>query len=316
MHTGIDNPEDAENDKTTGRTQYGGIPLMTAKTVGDSGHGGMILMTLDTFEKLPSEFLRSFGMILNMGDYHWPGTAVPPQTVYQVVIEGLEQRLAIMQPVLRNSVALQRGSLLAPIGDATIVFVNMVGAATLRAWDREVADEAIALYENLAVDLLLGTGSARNSHPGRRDSQVSLRAALPNLTGDGGYLVELSHGLCLAAFTSPAAAILWSLRLLQRMKVADWSDDILSHELCEQVTVAVQNSVAVRLPGLHTPDAVPEEAVAEPSNGGASTSSKNHTAVATSHAGCLHLTVIANTYSCRCACPRTLQFQQSDLLKQ
>ncbi len=45
MHTGIEDAADAVMNKTTGRMQYGGLPLALAKAVADSGHGGMILLS-------------------------------------------------------------------------------------------------------------------------------------------------------------------------------------------------------------------------------------------------------------------------------
>ncbi len=49
------------------------------------------------------------------------------------------------------------------------------------------------------------------------------------------YLVELADGLCLAAFASPAVAVLWGLQLVEALKHEDWDEELLAHELCEQV---------------------------------------------------------------------------------
>ncbi len=45
LHSGIQDAADAVLNKTTGRMQYGGLPLALAKAVADCGHGGMILLS-------------------------------------------------------------------------------------------------------------------------------------------------------------------------------------------------------------------------------------------------------------------------------
>lgn len=45
LHSGISEAGDAVTNKTSGRVQYGGVPLATAKAVGDCGRGGMVLLS-------------------------------------------------------------------------------------------------------------------------------------------------------------------------------------------------------------------------------------------------------------------------------
>lgn len=56
--------------------------------------------------------------------------------------------------------------------------------------------------------------------------------------GGSGYLVELQGGLALAAFQSSADAIHWGLSLVNMLLAKEWSEELLSHELCEEVIVA------------------------------------------------------------------------------
>ncbi|GFH15421.1 guanylate cyclase domain-containing protein [Haematococcus lacustris] len=51
----------------------------------------------------------------------------------------------------------------------------------------------------------------------------------------GGYAVEAVDGLFLAAFQSPAHAVLWALRCNELLVQQPWSRALLAHELCEEV---------------------------------------------------------------------------------
>lgn len=44
-------------------------------------------------------------------------------------------------------------------------------------------------------------------------------------------------GLCLAAFRSSADALLWALRCGRQLLAAPWDDELLEHELCEEVSL-------------------------------------------------------------------------------
>ncbi len=50
-----------------------------------------------------------------------------------------------------------------------------------------------------------------------------------------GYVVELSGGLCLAAFASPGAAVRWGVAMVDDLLDAPWEPELLAHELCEEV---------------------------------------------------------------------------------
>ncbi len=110
-----------------------------------------------------------------------------------------------------SHLVLQIGALNAPVGQASVAFANLVGASTLLAWDREIAQRAVDLYQQRAVSLLQST----------------------TLLDSNGYVVELAGGFCLAAFQSAASAILWALHLTAELLVADWEEELLQHGLCE-----------------------------------------------------------------------------------
>ncbi|KAJ9532988.1 hypothetical protein QJQ45_018070, partial [Haematococcus lacustris] len=250
LHSGVYEGSDALLNKTTGRMQYGGRPLAMAKAVGDVGQGGMVLLSQAAFEQLPVAKLASFGMLLNMGDYVFTkDESLPATPIYQAFGRGLEHRAAFLQGPLRASEQLQAGVLDAPLGDVSITFANLVGVGTLMAWDKTLASAALDLYHVHAVNalkratrLLYPSFPARHSSGGAvsrsRSRQRSVCSyAPPAGTTDPGYLVELSGGLCLAAFLSPAAALLWALQLRADLLEAPWQEELLAHELCEEVNV-------------------------------------------------------------------------------
>ncbi|KAJ9514245.1 hypothetical protein QJQ45_012245 [Haematococcus lacustris] len=236
LHSGVHEAADAVFNKTTGRMQYGGRPLAIAKAVGDVGQGGMVLLSQAAFEQLPVSKLASFGLLLNMGDYVFTkDESLPATPIYQAFGRGLEQRTAFLQGPLRASQQLQAGVLDAPLGDVSIAFANMVGVGTLMAWNKTLASNALDLYHIHAINALQAVPQLLRKLPGDDGDAPAL---LPAGSADLGYLVELSGGLCLAAFLSPAAALLWALQLWADLLGAPWQEELLTHVLCEEVDVA------------------------------------------------------------------------------
>ncbi len=238
VHTGVPDARDVVLNATTGRTQYTGQPLSTAKAVADCGPGGMVLLSSATFAAVPAARLQRLGLPLNMGEYRFSAEQVPPGAVYQLVEGKMHPRLAVLDPELRSVTQLQLGVLQAPVGYVSIAFVNVVGASTLLAWDAEVAGRALQLFHTRAMELMLAlrvdclSGDEWPAEPAGPERRAT---ASP---GDReGYVVEMADGLCLAAFPTSAAAILWALRLTDSLLAADWEPELLAHELCEEVCV-------------------------------------------------------------------------------
>ena len=83
----------------------------------------------------------------------------------------------------------------APSGVVCISFTFVVGAETLSQWNSKVFREALQIYESSAKELL---------------QQYE------------GYQVEVADGLLLVAFSDPAAAIAWGLKLHEELSKANW----------------------------------------------------------------------------------------------
>ncbi len=79
------------------------------------------------------------------------------------------------------------------------------------------------------------------------------------LKAQGGYLVEAVDGLFLAAFLRPFKAISWALECNDLMIKQAWPDELLTHELCEELVISsptrngdMLNMVVFRGPRLKT----------------------------------------------------------------
>ncbi|KAG2444465.1 hypothetical protein HXX76_001217 [Chlamydomonas incerta] len=132
-----------------------------------------------------------------------------PIPLYQLLPHRLACRLPFFEP-LRSHSYLSLGLPDAPVGRVTVAFMYVIGAQALLSWNAPVATEALTLFQNTVA--------------------TQLNAA-------DGYVVELVDGLCLAAFRSSADALLWALRCGRQLLAAPWSDDLLEHELCEEVSL-------------------------------------------------------------------------------
>ncbi|KAG1659792.1 hypothetical protein FOA52_015893 [Chlamydomonas sp. UWO 241] len=207
MHSGVESG-DVERNITSGRMVVGGAPLQLAKAVGDAGAGGMVLMTQETFERLHPDRARNGVIMLALGEHGLTDNSLGTVCVYQAIEQSLAPRLAAFEP-LRGLSEMETGTMDAPIGTITIAFSNMVGLTTLQAWDKDRANVALDAYAAVSKQLLYDAG---------------------------GYLVELtSSGLCLAAFRHPLDAIAWGTGLIEVMKHRQWDEELLSHELCDEV---------------------------------------------------------------------------------
>ncbi|KAG1664272.1 hypothetical protein FOA52_009774 [Chlamydomonas sp. UWO 241] len=221
MHSGVAKT-DVERNTTAGRMFFTGMPLALAKAVGDAGAGGMVLLTQDAFERLRPDRALSNVLVLCIGDHVFKDDGLKPVCLYQAIERPLVPRLAAFE-ALRNVEKLQLSVLDAPLGNnVAVVFVNMVGMSSLQAWDKDQAARALSVFVALSNLLLVKAG---------------------------GYLVELtSAGICLAAFREPTSAVAWGLCLIEVMKHAEWDEELLAHELCEEVLVLASAPASQQLP--------------------------------------------------------------------
>ncbi len=219
LHSGLSEEDVVEDPEKKARTKYVGRALSMAKAVCDCGHGGMVLLSEACYGALvPASGLAAFGHMLHLGDYEFTVPGASPGAVYWAVATDMQPRVPLLlKEPLRGAVQVELGALDAPAGHAAVVFVNVVGAAALSAWDAAVAGRAFAQLHEQARRLL--------SQPcGLQDGEVN------------GYAVKTAEGLCLCAFACPRSAVLWALHLVNELKASvAWEPALLQHELCEEV---------------------------------------------------------------------------------
>ncbi|KAG2493662.1 hypothetical protein HYH03_008176 [Edaphochlamys debaryana] len=218
LHTGAALNEVAVN-KATGRMQYSGGFMTAAKGVCDAAHGGQVVMSPATFRQLPPGCMARSAFIMHMGE-HVLEEGEEPDAMYQLLPYCLSCRLPFFEP-LRTHAYLSLGLPDAPVGRVTVAFMYVIGAQGLLAWNPTVASTAMSIFHDTVAQ---------------------------QLNAADGYVVELVDGLCLAAFRSPADALLWSLRCGRALLQAPWSDELLEHELCEEVSVPLQHEYLVGPP--------------------------------------------------------------------
>ncbi len=142
-------------------------------------------------------------MLVNMGDFTFvKDWQLPPTTIFQAILPGLEARMTTYQkPQLRGTQQLALGALHAPVGHVAVVFSNLVGAGTLLAWNRELAEQAIATYQALACDLLFESCQRPDEGGGGGGSAQSQAAGAGNNNDDAiGSLLRAAEA------ATPAAA--------------------------------------------------------------------------------------------------------------
>ncbi len=244
--------EDVATDRL-GNVRFGGTALRTAKLLADCGHGGMVLLSHACLGALvPSTRIsREFGGMLFLGEFTFDvgsdaqntfsssaqQDAAVAHAVYMALPRELQPRLAVLADrPLRNVTMALAGALQAPISHATVVFVNVVGASTLMAWNAKVASGAFDVLHQHAQRLLLDKG-------GGGAALSESRALASSASRDGGLepqacVVKMVGGLCVVAFHSAATALAWALKLVDELRlVAEWNAELLAHEMCEEVLV-------------------------------------------------------------------------------
>ncbi|KAJ9513907.1 hypothetical protein QJQ45_020993, partial [Haematococcus lacustris] len=206
----------------TTRVTYAGEAVDIARELASSGQAGMTLIPQKTFRMLPIELMSHEHMFCHYGEYQLT-SELPALDVYLALHKQLIGRLSLYKPlsIRPSGLMLSSGVLSAPVQTAAMVFTHMVGVQALLAWNYDLTLEALEVFVYLAQE---------------------------ELQCQGGYLVEHVSGFMLTAFLKPAAAILWSLRVQDAMMHEPWSDVLLSHEMCEEVIVALAPRLGPQAP--------------------------------------------------------------------
>ncbi|KAG2490411.1 hypothetical protein HYH03_011211 [Edaphochlamys debaryana] len=218
MASGVPSAHDVNYVSGEARMHYSGPCMRLARAVQDAAAGGQVLLSDSTFAQLRQDpgRLSDAVVILHMGQHKLSerGDDLPPQQVYQAATQKLLGRVTVFPPLKVRSTA-AAGVLQAPVGAAAVAFVYTVGAEALLAWDAAVAREALGMLE----------------------STFSKEVMRNNQMGAGGYIVEATNGLLLAAFADPALAVASCLTTVTMMPELNWPPALLENALCEELAV-------------------------------------------------------------------------------
>ncbi|KAG2484543.1 hypothetical protein HYH03_016678 [Edaphochlamys debaryana] len=199
LHTGITTASDVTFNATTCHMAYGGTAMKVAKAVGDAASGGMILLSHSTFLALVSQFADLPGTPQAIFSAESDlGLGAESYSLYQLVHRELAQRLGYAAP-LRNIPLTQLGTEDAPTGACAISFMHVASASMLVAELGQPGVEALQQFKSIACELC---------------------------SRCGGYVVEASEGLCLAAFRHAAAALVWALSTREALEEHNWSTEV------------------------------------------------------------------------------------------
>ncbi|KAJ9506291.1 hypothetical protein QJQ45_013861 [Haematococcus lacustris] len=206
---------------------YGGAALVLAKAV----QVGLCCSQPpypSAHAHLPVEELRAAGIsVVHMGQHLvalGEGKGATALELYCACLNTPDHahRLWALGP-LRTLRQVQPGVLHAPYGTAAIAFMSVVGLSHLKAWNAELAQECVALYQAAAQRLLLHVSGPQ----------------LP-----AGYWVSSAEeeGMVLAAFPCSLQCLHWALLTLTTCMDMDWPQALLDSLFGEEMTACLDTS--------------------------------------------------------------------------
>ncbi|GIM03952.1 hypothetical protein Vretimale_8569 [Volvox reticuliferus] len=244
MWTGIPNAADVNVNATNRRTQYSGEVIIFAKLVSDTVHGGMVVLSECSRRRLHPDAIRASRVHLIYSGLHMlAGSSDAPLTqlhLYTCYSQALLPRAVVVRP-MRTKAELRPGMLTAPVGHGVVVEVRVVGASTLLAWNRQVAEASLELVHAAAVKSLplCGTGAVAGAvaahivagvesllEPG---AAATGAGSVASLAGGGGGV-----GTMIVVFGDPDGAVAWAAALRRAVKEVRWSSELLEHALAEE----------------------------------------------------------------------------------
>ena len=99
-----------------------------------------------------------------------------------------------------------------------------------------ISDSCISIFHKVGGKIRPEAAIDTHAYEHECHAQVASRELSPF----GGYLVEASGGLVLAAFPRPEGALRWCLSCQSAMVDQDWPEELLRHELGEEQTTWIR----------------------------------------------------------------------------
>ncbi|GFR43826.1 hypothetical protein Agub_g4946 [Astrephomene gubernaculifera] len=255
MWTGVPSAADVTTNAASGRTQYSGQAICRAKLVADTAHGGMVVMSESSRQRLTADVVRASKHYIVYGGLHAlpskgsGGDAALQLHLYTCYSTGLLPRAVVMRP-LRTEGVLREGALAAPVGHGTVIQMRVAGLEALLAWDVSRVTQALDTLHAAALDLLkhyLNSATTAAGPSGGSSAYIAIGGVtlLPvSATASGlapasgsmpSFPPQQQPGLMMVVFKDAQAAVAWAAAVRQRSRWLEWSEELLGHELCEEV---------------------------------------------------------------------------------
>ncbi|KAL6757582.1 hypothetical protein V8C86DRAFT_3095115 [Haematococcus lacustris] len=212
VSSGLESDSQRTWNKAAGRMQYSGRAMEEARAASHACPGGLTFLTESSYKQMAYRQLPADMVLVNVGDYQLKVQGTDPKqarTLYVCCPAEHVYRFLDACPV-RCLRPLSTTFLDAPFSQAAVVYLYVVGLGSLAAWNSQVTATAMGLCLSIL------------------NRQLHLY---------GGYCVEQAESLCLATFCHPHTAIRWALACIQLCLAADWPQELLEHELGEEMLV-------------------------------------------------------------------------------
>ncbi|KAL6755160.1 hypothetical protein V8C86DRAFT_2683483 [Haematococcus lacustris] len=212
VSSGLESDTQRTWNKAAGRMQYSGRAMEEARAASHACPGGLTFLTESSYKQMAYRQLPADMVLVNVGDYQLKVQGTDPKqarTLYVCCPAEHVYRFLDACPV-RCLRPLSTTFLDAPFSQAAVVYLYVVGLGSLAAWNSQVTATAMGLCLSIL------------------NRQLHLY---------GGYCVEQAESLCLATFCHPHTAIRWALACIQLCLAADWPQELLEHELGEEMLV-------------------------------------------------------------------------------
>ncbi|GAX72747.1 hypothetical protein CEUSTIGMA_g203.t1 [Chlamydomonas eustigma] len=140
-----------------------------------------------------------------------------PKKLFQLVPLACLSRLSLLpgDPALRTDLQLSPHALEAPLGNLTVAVLQVVGATVLSSELPATSEKALALFSKVTKRFL------RELH---------------------GYPFYVGHGEVHAVFQRPESGLTWCLSCSSAMNQQAWPEELLNHDLGEELRVWVWGS--------------------------------------------------------------------------
>ncbi len=224
-----------------------------SNAVASAGAGGHTLIDLATaalIRQLPADcYVYHMGCHVLDG---WSADDDGPQQVLLALPASLKCRLGLDNVALRSGKCVALGALDAPIPpprdmlgtwlSPVLLGVQLSGLNTLMAWDQQQSRKAIKMLMQVVWEELQQWRGAL-SEDGLSDEGRAMAGSDLRMVATAAMTAE-ETGRLVAVFSTADNALRCAVELRQRLLMVDWDDELLAHEMCEQV----RNSGAPRTP--------------------------------------------------------------------